>query len=90
MIGAMLPRFSGHVGDVAAAALKAADLENAPGLMSPARWISLAGWRRAGVLNRSMGEFSHLELRSRRSGTCQLLSEMQDPEAEESLRLYLG
>ncbi|WP_141579826.1 hypothetical protein [Actinomadura sp. WMMA1423] len=70
--------------------LKAANLENAPGLVSPSRWIDLAGWRRAGVLNRSMGEFSHLELRSRRSGARQLLSEMQDPETEESLRLYLG
>lgn len=70
--------------------LKAAALDTAPGLVSPAWWIDLAGWRRAGVLNRSMGEFSHLETRSRRSGARELLTEMQDPETEESLRLYMG
>jgi hypothetical protein len=47
---------------------------------SPSRWIEAAGWRRADVLGRALGEFSHISLRSRTRGARDLLAAIQPAE----------
>lgn len=55
-----------------------------PGGATPARWIEAAGWRRAAVLGRALGEFSHISLKARVSGARRLLEELQSGGAEQA------
>lgn len=45
---------------------------------SPNRWVEAAGLRRLMEFSRALGEFSHVSVRSRRSGARGLLVEIQD------------
>ncbi|MCP2323345.1 hypothetical protein HDA40_001852 [Hamadaea flava] len=47
---------------------------------SPARWIDAAGWKRAAILGKALGEFSHVSLRSRTNGARALLTAIQPDE----------
>jgi hypothetical protein len=66
----------------------------APMRQSPARWIEAAGWRRAAVVGRALGEFSHTSLRQRTTGARRLLTDLQpeqtepDPHAPLTARRY--
>lgn len=65
-----------------------------PGKQAPTRWIEAAGWRRASVVGRALGEFSHVSLRQRTDGARRLLIDLQpqqdepDPHAALTARRY--
>jgi hypothetical protein len=63
---------------------RAKRVAEAPGGPTPARWIEAAGWRRAAVLGRALGEFSHISLRARLSGARRLLEDLQSGVPEEA------
>jgi hypothetical protein len=58
------------------------------GSASPARWIDASGWKRARVLGRALGEFSHISLRARISGARQLLEAIQADDVADAERPY--
>jgi hypothetical protein len=57
---------------------KAALLEQRSPQTATRDWLETAGWRRLSVLNRSLGEFSHMSERSKWSGAREALSAIQD------------
>lgn len=54
---------------------KAALLEVQP--TSIRDWLQAAGWRRLSILNRSLGEFAHVSMKSKWSGAREALAEIQ-------------
>ena len=54
---------------------KAAFLEVQP--TSIRDWLQAAGWRRLSILNRSLGEFAHVSMKSKWSGAREALAEIQ-------------
>jgi hypothetical protein len=67
---------------------RAERIHEASGTSSPARWIEAAGWRRAAILGRALGEYSHLSLRSRVHGARRLLEELQEADIAGAERRY--
>lgn len=57
---------------------KAALLEQRAPQTTTRDWLETAGWRRLSILNRSLGEFSHISERSKWSGAREALSVIQD------------
>jgi hypothetical protein len=57
---------------------KAALLERRAPQTSTRDWLETAGWRRLSVLNRSLGEFSHMSERSKWGAAREALSVIQD------------
>ncbi|WP_133241713.1 hypothetical protein [Microbacterium sp. Gd 4-13] len=45
---------------------------------SPHRWLDAAGWGRLSAFARSLGEFAHIQERSRHSGSRELLTSIQE------------
>lgn len=58
-------------------AAKAAQLEARGAATTPHRWVDAAGWRGLSGFVRALGEFSHIQARSRHSGARSLLTEIQ-------------
>ncbi|MEW2331493.1 hypothetical protein AB0880_27235 [Micromonospora chersina] len=58
---------------------RATRVEAGGGVASPARWVEAAGWKRLGVLSRALGEFAHINVRSRWTGARGALNAIQDP-----------
>jgi hypothetical protein len=59
---------------------RAARLESRGRSTSPHRWVEAAGWNRLAPFVRALGEFSHIQDRSRHAGSRDLLTQVQvDP-----------
>jgi hypothetical protein len=61
---------------------KAEVLESRAPLTSTRDWLETAGWRRLSILNRSLGEFSHVSANSKWIGAREALSLIQDRDPE--------
>lgn len=56
---------------------RAKTLEARGALTTPHRWLEAAGWSRLAAFARALGEFSHMQERSRHDGSRGLLTEIQ-------------
>nr|WP_314841475.1 hypothetical protein [uncultured Microbacterium sp.] len=56
---------------------KAQELEARAAAVTPHRWLEAAGWRRLAPFARALGEFSHMQERSRHAESRTLLTEIQ-------------
>lgn len=56
---------------------RAAALEERGPATSPHRWLEAAGWGRLSAFNRALGEFSHMQARSRHEAARDLLTDIQ-------------
>jgi len=70
---------------------RAARLEARGRATAPHRWVEAAGWRRLAPFLRALGEFSHIQDRSRHDGSWDLLAQVQvDAIPEEAVHTARG
>lgn len=69
---------------------RATRVESMGSTASPVRWVEAAGYARLGVLSRALGEFAHINFRTRRVGARVALEQLQSPSVEHRMQQARG
>jgi hypothetical protein len=69
---------------------RAQRIDGAHAHATPGRWIAESGWRRASILGRALGEYSHISVRSRWSGARRALEELHPESGDEQAARHMA